>query len=108
MTTVDEDQQEVVVDEPGKGEFFGFAPILEQTPHQTGAVALEDSVCIEVSRSDFTVLLERRPHAGMESSSSSTACAPPNPLVHGVFGYLFRLDRIRSPQLLGRARGVDA
>lgn len=33
VTTVDEDQQEVVVDEPACGEFFGFASMLEQTPH---------------------------------------------------------------------------
>ena len=37
VTTVDEDQQEVVVDEPGKDDFFGFASMLEQTPHQTSA-----------------------------------------------------------------------
>ena len=35
VTTVDEDHQEVVVDEPQHGEFFGFASMLEQTPHQT-------------------------------------------------------------------------
>jgi uncharacterized membrane protein len=66
VTTVDEDQQEVVVDEPGKGEFFGFASMLEQTPHQTNAVALEECVCLEVSRDDIAVLLERKPHAGMD------------------------------------------
>ncbi len=56
VTTVDEDQQEVVVDEPGKGDFFGFASMLEETAHQTSAVALEDCDCIEVSRSDIAVL----------------------------------------------------
>ncbi|HUA91631.1 MAG TPA: DUF1003 domain-containing protein [Terracidiphilus sp.] len=66
VTTVDEDQQDVVVDEPGSGEFFGFAAMLEQTPHQTSAIALEESVCIEVSRNDIAVLLERKPHAGMD------------------------------------------
>jgi len=66
VTTVDEDQQEVVVDEPGKGEFFGFASMLEETSHQTSAIALEECVCIEVSRNDITVLLERKPHAGMD------------------------------------------
>jgi CRP/FNR family transcriptional regulator, cyclic AMP receptor protein len=66
VTTVDEDQQEVVVDEPGKGEFFGFASMLEQTSHQTSAVALEESVCVEVSRDDIAILLERKPHAGMD------------------------------------------
>jgi CRP/FNR family transcriptional regulator, cyclic AMP receptor protein len=66
VTTVDEDQQEVVVDEPSKGEFFGFASMLEQTPHQTTAIALEESSCLEVSRDDIAILLERKPHAGMD------------------------------------------
>jgi CRP/FNR family transcriptional regulator, cyclic AMP receptor protein len=66
VTTVDEDQQEVVVHVPTKGEFFGLASMLEQTPHQTSAIALEQSVCLEVSRDDITVLLERKPLAGMD------------------------------------------
>jgi uncharacterized membrane protein len=66
VTTVDEDQQEVIVDEPSHGEFFGFASMLEQTPHQTNAVALEETVCIEVDRKDIGVLIERKPHAGMD------------------------------------------
>jgi len=66
VSTVDEDQQEVIVDEPLKGDFFGFAAMLEQTPHQTTATALEGTVCLEVSRDDITVLLERKPHAGMD------------------------------------------
>ena len=41
VSTVDEDGQEVVVDEPSAGEFFGFASMLEQTPHHTNAIALE-------------------------------------------------------------------
>ncbi|MDR3753176.1 MAG: DUF1003 domain-containing protein [Terracidiphilus sp.] len=66
VTTVDEDQQEVIVDEPGKNDFFGFASMLEQTPHQTSAVALEECACIEVSRSDIAVLIQRKPDAGMD------------------------------------------
>jgi CRP/FNR family transcriptional regulator, cyclic AMP receptor protein len=66
VTTVDEDQQEVVVDEPAHGEFFGFASMLEQTIHQTSATAIEETVCIEVSRADIATLLQRKPHAGMD------------------------------------------
>jgi CRP/FNR family transcriptional regulator, cyclic AMP receptor protein len=66
VTTVDEDHQEVVVDEPGHGEFFGFASMLEQTSHQTDAIALEETTCIEVSRDDISVLLQRKPLAGMD------------------------------------------
>lgn len=66
ISTVDEDHQEVVVDEPGHGEFFGFASMLEQTPHQTEATAIEETVCLEVDRRDIAVLLERKPLAGMD------------------------------------------
>jgi len=66
VTTVDADHQEVVVDEPARGEFFGFASMLEQTPHQTSATALEEAVCMEVDRNDIALLLERKPHAGMD------------------------------------------
>src|SRR5499427_2632655 len=66
VTTLDEDQQEVIVDEPAKGEFFGFASMLEQTPHQTNAIALEETTCLEVSRDDIAVLLQRKPLAGMD------------------------------------------
>src|SRR5262249_54291449 len=66
VTTVDEDHQEVIVDEPGHGEFFGFASMLERTPHQTDAIALEETACLEVSRDDIATLLQRKPHAGMD------------------------------------------
>jgi uncharacterized membrane protein len=66
VTTVDEDQQEVVVDEPSHGEFFGFASMLEQTPHHTNAIALEQTECLEIDRKDILVLLQRKPHAGMD------------------------------------------
>jgi uncharacterized membrane protein len=66
ITTVDEDHQDVLVDEPKPGEFFGFASMLDQTDHQTSAVAVEESVCIEVDRNDIVVLLTKKPHAGMD------------------------------------------
>lgn len=66
VSTVDEDQQEVLVDQPTAGEFFGFASMMDKTPHQTTAVALEPSVCIEIDRHDILVLIERKPHAGMD------------------------------------------
>jgi CRP/FNR family transcriptional regulator, cyclic AMP receptor protein len=66
VCTVDQDQQEVVIDEPSHGEFFGFASMLEQTAHQTEAAAIDEAVCIEVSRNDIAVLLQRKPLAGMD------------------------------------------
>jgi uncharacterized membrane protein len=69
VTTVDDDQQDVLVDEPARGQFFGFASMLEKTPHQTNAVALEDTTCLEVSRDDIFHLLQQKPHAGMDMLS---------------------------------------
>ena len=66
VTTVDEDQQEVTVDEPGAGEFFGFASMLDQTVHQTDAIALEETTCIEVDRHDLSVLIQRKPLAALD------------------------------------------
>jgi hypothetical protein len=40
--------------------------MLDQTPHQTGAMALEETACVEVDRHDISVLLERKPMAGMD------------------------------------------
>jgi len=69
VTTVDEDHQEVVVDEPTPGDFFGFASMLQQTPHESGAIALEETVCVEVDRNDIFELIQRKPHAGMDMLS---------------------------------------
>jgi len=66
VTTVDQDHQEVLVDEPSRGDFFGFASMLEDTPHQTTALAMEETVCLEVSRDDIAVLVQRKPMAGMD------------------------------------------
>ena len=66
VTIVDEDQQEVVVHQPNTGEFFGFASMLDSTPHQTDAEAIEESECLEVDRTDILNLLERKPHAGLD------------------------------------------
>src|SRR5437763_1006771 len=66
LTTIDEDHQEVLVDQPAQGEFFGFASMLEQTAHQTNAFAQVETVFLEVDRHDISVLLGCRPMAGMD------------------------------------------
>jgi CRP/FNR family cyclic AMP-dependent transcriptional regulator len=69
LTTIDEDHQDVIVDEPSSGEFFGFASMLDGTPHQTNAVALEETVCVEVDQEDIATLVQRKPHAAMDMLS---------------------------------------
>jgi uncharacterized membrane protein len=63
---IDDDNQEVVVDQPAEGEFFGFASMLSQATHQTEALALDETTCIEVDRKDIGVLLHRKPDAGLD------------------------------------------
>jgi len=66
VTTVDEDQQEVLIDEPQHGGFFGLASMLDETPHQANAVTTEESLCLEIDRHDIATLLERKPQAGLD------------------------------------------
>lgn len=41
----------------GPGEFFGYLPLLEGTPHHDSAVALEDAELLYIPPQDFTALL---------------------------------------------------
>ena len=66
VTTLDHDHQEVVVDEPGEGDLFGLASMLDDSPHRTDAIAREECVCVEIDRQDIFALIERKPHAGMD------------------------------------------
>ncbi len=66
LTMIDEDHQEVVLSEPEAGELFGLASMLEGTPHKTTAIVVEPAVCIEIDRNDIAVLLQAKPHAGMD------------------------------------------
>ena len=66
VTTVDEDQQEVLIDEPGHGGFFGFASMLDETLHQSNAMSMQETVCVELDRNDISVLLQRKPMAGLD------------------------------------------
>jgi len=66
VTTIDEDHQDVIFDRPARGQFFGFASLLDQTPHQTNATAIEATVCIEVDRHDIATLVQQKPHAALD------------------------------------------
>jgi CRP/FNR family cyclic AMP-dependent transcriptional regulator len=66
VTTIDDDHQDVIVDQPGRGEFFGLASMLDQTPHQTNAMALEETTCLVIDRHDLFALFQEKPHAGMD------------------------------------------
>ena len=73
VSTVDQDNQEVIVEQPGPGEVFGFASMLGRTPHHTSAVAVMESVAIEIDRGDIFTLVQKKPHAGMDLLSVLSA-----------------------------------
>ena len=66
VTLIDDDQQEVTLDEPGPGGFFGFASLLDGSPHQTSALAMDAVTCIEIDREDLRTLLHKKPDSGMD------------------------------------------
>jgi uncharacterized membrane protein len=66
VSTIDEDNQLVLLDEPIRGDVFGFASMLAQTAHQTEAVALEETLCVELDLNDISTLLTRKPDAGLD------------------------------------------
>ena len=66
VTLIDEDQQEVTLAEPEAGGFFGFASLLDGTPHQTSATAMGAATCLEIDREDLRHLLYKKPDAGMD------------------------------------------
>jgi CRP/FNR family transcriptional regulator, cyclic AMP receptor protein len=66
VTLIDEDGQEVVFSEPGHGDFFGFASMLENSAHGTTAVATEPTTCVVVDREDLVQLVMRKPMSGLD------------------------------------------
>ena len=66
VVVIDEDNQEVVLDTPAPGEIFGMASMLSAAPHQSTAVALEETATIEIARNDIETLLQRKPMAGLD------------------------------------------
>jgi CRP/FNR family transcriptional regulator, cyclic AMP receptor protein len=66
ISTVDEDKQEVLIDQPGHGGLFGFASMLDQTPHQSNAMATEATICLELDREDIAKLVQSKPMAGLD------------------------------------------
>ena len=94
VTTVDEDKQEVVVDEPTHGEFFGFASMLEQTTHQTGATAMEETQCVEV-----------RP--GKYSDAAAAQAARGDGYVDGAGAAVSRVAKTRATALDAQCQRCD-
>lgn len=66
VSTIDDDNQVVLLHMPIHGDAFGLASMLSQTDHQTDATAVEATECIEMDLNDLKVLLRKKPDAGLD------------------------------------------
>src|SRR5215813_13173248 len=64
VVVIDADHQEVVIDSPAPGQMFGLASMLSDSPHETTAIAQEETTAIEIDRGDLAELVRRKPMAG--------------------------------------------
>ncbi len=65
LTIEDEDNLDVTVYEPLRGELFGFSALLDDLPADSSAQAISPVRLIEVKREALQELLTRRPEAGL-------------------------------------------
>lgn len=66
VTTIDDDNQVVVLHTPSHGEAFGLAAMLSGTVHTTSATAIEQTQCIEIQPDDLVELIRRKPDAAVD------------------------------------------
>jgi CRP/FNR family cyclic AMP-dependent transcriptional regulator len=66
VTLIDEDGQDVVFAAPTHGDVFGLASMLDDSAHQTTAIATEITTCLEIDRNDIATLLDKKPQAGLD------------------------------------------
>ncbi|RZK61160.1 MAG: Crp/Fnr family transcriptional regulator, partial [Hymenobacter sp.] len=57
--------KELIVGLHGPGEFFGYLPLLQHTPHSDSAIAVDESELRYIPKEDFTALL-RNPAVGRQ------------------------------------------
>ena len=58
--------EELIAGLHGPGEFFGYLPLLQHTPHHDSAVAVDESELLYIPKADFTELLLRNPEVGQQ------------------------------------------
>jgi len=66
VTTVDEENQEVLIAHPGPGTLMGLSSMLDERPRQTQATAEERTQCVELTRQHLVRLLSQKPLAGLD------------------------------------------
>jgi CRP/FNR family cyclic AMP-dependent transcriptional regulator len=66
VTTVDEDNQEVLIARPGPGTLVGLSSMLDESVRQTHASAEEETRCVELSRHHLNNILDNKPLAAFD------------------------------------------
>ena len=58
--------KELIVGLYGPGEFFGYLPLLQHTPHCDSAIAVDEAELLYIPKADFMELLLRNPEVGQQ------------------------------------------
>ncbi|SDY59799.1 response regulator [Hymenobacter psychrophilus] len=58
--------KELIVGLHGPGEFFGYLPLLQHTPHRDSAIAVDEAELLYIPKDDFMALLLRNPAVGQQ------------------------------------------
>ena len=58
--------KELIVGLHGPGEFFGYLPLLQHTPHGDSAIAVDEAELLYIPKEDFTELLLRNPEVSQQ------------------------------------------
>ncbi|MFD2787438.1 response regulator [Hymenobacter rubripertinctus] len=58
--------KELLVGLHGPGEFFGYLPLLQHTPHGDSAIAVDEAELLYIPKEDFMALLLRNPEVGQQ------------------------------------------
>ena len=66
ITIVDANHETVIVDVVDDGGICGMSSLLAGENHQTTAIAVEETIAIDIDRSDITILLQTKPLAGLD------------------------------------------
>lgn len=62
----DANKDTIILDMADEGGLVGMSSLLAGENHQTTAIAVEDTLAIEIDRNDITVLLNSKPMAGLD------------------------------------------
>jgi len=66
LTLVDMANEAILIEVVNDGDLCGMSSLLANAPHLTTGIAVEDTDAIEIDRSDLTILLTKRPMAGLD------------------------------------------